>query len=61
MNLVLRGTTASRANRGKSVKESIAQSNGCNSYERNGCWPAGFRKISFAVYLENQATAHLTE
>ena len=36
MNLIQRGTTASRANRGKSVKGSIAQSNDSNSYERNG-------------------------
>jgi hypothetical protein len=36
MNLVQLGTTASRANRGKSVKGSIAQSNGSNRYERNG-------------------------
>ena len=36
MDLIQLGITASRANRGKSVKGSIAQSNVCNSYERNG-------------------------
>jgi len=32
MNLVQRGTTASRANRGKSVNDSIAQTNRRPSY-----------------------------
>ena len=35
MNLIQRGTTASRANRGKSVKKSIAQRCDRGSYERN--------------------------
>jgi hypothetical protein len=35
MNLIQRGTTASRANRGKSVKKSIAQYNGSERYVRN--------------------------
>ena len=37
MNLVQRGTTASRANRGKSVNDSIAQRVGQPSYWRK-CW-----------------------
>jgi len=35
MNLIQRGTTASRANRGKSVKKSIAQRIGHDSDESN--------------------------
>ena len=35
MNLIQRGTTASRANRGKSVMKSIAQRGGTDSYQRN--------------------------
>ena len=35
MNLIQRGTTASRANRGKSVNDSIAQRKGCPSYGGN--------------------------
>lgn len=36
MNLIQRGTTASRANRGKSVNDSIAQSAGRDSDDGNG-------------------------
>src|SRR5271169_588103 len=36
MNLIQRGTTASRANRGKSVKKSIARRCGTARYDRNG-------------------------
>jgi hypothetical protein len=35
MNLIQRGTTASRANRGKSVNTSIAQSKGGGGYAGN--------------------------
>ena len=35
MNLIQRGTTASQANRGKSVKYSIAQRGDGRGYERN--------------------------
>jgi len=38
MNLIQRGTTASQANRGKSVKRSIAQCGDRRGYERNQRW-----------------------
>jgi len=60
MNLIQRGTTASRANRGKSVKRSIAQRAGRGSYDRN-CRAAIFTQAIFdAVYSENGPSTHLT-
>jgi hypothetical protein len=41
MNLIQRGTTASRANRGKSVKHSIAQRNESGSYGGNAVTNVG--------------------
>ena len=60
MNLIQRGTTASRANRGKSVKKSIAQDNGSERYVRNAGGPVSSSRILFAVYLKSDASTHLT-
>ena len=60
MNLIQRGTTASRANRGKSVKNSIAQRFGRGGYESN--WSAAnlTQTIFFGMYSENDTSTHLT-
>ncbi len=60
MNLIQRGTTASRANRGKSVKRSIAQRTSRCRYDGN-CIVANLTQaISFAMYSENDRATHLT-
>ena len=60
MNLIQRGTTASRANRGKSVKKSIAQRTCRCRYDGN-CIVANLpQAISFAMYSENDRGTHLT-
>jgi hypothetical protein len=61
MNLIQRGTTASRANRGKSVKRSIAQRAGGGSYDRNCLVTNLTSAIFFAVYSENDPSTHLTD
>jgi hypothetical protein len=60
MNLIQRGTTASRANRGKSVKKSITQRTGSGRYDGN--WiVANFTQVIFvAMYSENDPSTHLT-
>jgi hypothetical protein len=60
MNLIQRGTTASRANRGKSVKRSIAQRTGGGCYYRNWDEADFTQPIFFAVYPENHPSTHLT-
>ncbi len=54
MNLIQRGTTASRANRGKSVTNSIARSRDRGRYQGN----TGER-LSCGVHLENDKSTHL--
>lgn len=53
MNLIQRGTTASRANRGKSVNKSIAQRVGCGSYDSNWSLANLTQTIFFGMYSEN--------
>jgi hypothetical protein len=60
MNLIQRGTTASRANRGKSVKNSIAQRFGRGGYDGNCIAANLIQAISFAMYSENDLSTHLT-
>ena len=49
MNLIQRGTTASRANRGKSVPNSVAQEVLWNGYVRTQLGSISRVKISFGV------------
>ena len=60
MDLIQGGTTASRANRGKSVKRSITQRVGCGGYESH--WSAAnlTQTIFFGMYSENDTSTHLT-
>jgi hypothetical protein len=60
MNLIQRGTTASRANRGKSVKKSIAQYDGSGVTCVMQGPPVSSFRILLTVYLKCDASTHLT-
>ena len=60
MNLIQRGTTASRANRGKSVNDSIAQRNGTPSYRRKRLFVSLIPGNLCGNYAEWGGGTHLT-
>jgi len=60
MNLIQRGTTASRANRGKSVNDSIAQRNGAPSYRRKRLFVSLIPGNLYRSYPEWGGGTHLT-
>jgi len=59
MNLIQRGTTASRANRGKSVKKSITQRGDRGSYDRNEWWWGWSPRNFVGVIPWKRSSAHL--
>ncbi len=60
MNLIQRGTTASRANRGKSVNDSIAQRVGTPSYQRKRLLVSLIPGNMYRSYPEWDGGTHLT-